>query len=133
MTDSDLPVTNPTPAENQALPLEELELTPQWVKSSGKVYAEHSGEAVPTASAILTASALPIATEVVARVHRGRRAQATDAGRVQKDRAPEDLVQTDAGVGRRNDTTTTDVLRCLLLPPCPSKSHFSRRTRASRR
>jgi hypothetical protein len=44
MTDSDLPVTNPTPTENQALPLEELELTPQWVKSSGKVYAEHSGQ-----------------------------------------------------------------------------------------
>jgi hypothetical protein len=44
MTDSDLPVTNPTPAESQALPLEELELTPQWVKSSGKVYAEHSGQ-----------------------------------------------------------------------------------------
>ena len=43
MTDSDLPVENPTPAENQALPLEELELTPQWVKSSGKSYADHSG------------------------------------------------------------------------------------------
>jgi len=43
MTDSDLPVPNPTPAENQALPLEELEVTPQWVKSSGKSYAEHSG------------------------------------------------------------------------------------------
>jgi len=43
MTDSDLPAENPTPAENQALPLEELELTPQWVKSSGKSYADHSG------------------------------------------------------------------------------------------
>jgi hypothetical protein len=43
MTDSDLPVENPTPAENQALPLEELELTPQWVKSSGKSYSDHSG------------------------------------------------------------------------------------------
>jgi len=43
MTDSDLPVANTTPAEDQALPLEELELTPQWVKSSGKSYADHSG------------------------------------------------------------------------------------------
>src|SRR5882724_9789545 len=43
MTDSDLPAANPTPEENQALPLEELELTPQWVKSSGKSYADHSG------------------------------------------------------------------------------------------
>ena len=43
MTESDLPVANTTPAENQALPLEELELTPQWVKSSGKSYANHSG------------------------------------------------------------------------------------------
>lgn len=43
MTDSDLPVATPTPVENQALPLEELELTPQWVKSSGKSYANHSG------------------------------------------------------------------------------------------
>src|SRR5258708_50480 len=43
MTDSDLPVANTTPAEDQALPLEELELTPQWVKSSGKSYANHSG------------------------------------------------------------------------------------------
>ena len=43
MTDSDLPAANPTPAENQALPLEELELTPQWVKSSGPSYAGHSG------------------------------------------------------------------------------------------
>jgi hypothetical protein len=43
MTDSDLPVATTTSAENQALPLEELELTPQWVKSSGKSYANHSG------------------------------------------------------------------------------------------
>jgi hypothetical protein len=43
MTDSDLPVANTTPAEDEALPLEELELTPQWVKSSGKSYADHSG------------------------------------------------------------------------------------------
>jgi len=43
MTDSDLPVANTTPAEDEALPLEELELTPQWVKSSGKSYANHSG------------------------------------------------------------------------------------------
>ena len=43
MTDSDSPVANPTPAADQALPLEELELTPQWVKSSGKSYADHSG------------------------------------------------------------------------------------------
>jgi hypothetical protein len=43
MTDSDSPVPNPTPAENQALPLEELELTPQWVKTSGKSYVDHSG------------------------------------------------------------------------------------------
>ena len=43
MTDSDLPVANTTPAEDQALPLKELELTPQWVKSSGKSYADHSG------------------------------------------------------------------------------------------
>jgi hypothetical protein len=43
MTDSDLPVANTTPTENEALPLEELELTPQWVKSSGKSYANHSG------------------------------------------------------------------------------------------
>ena len=43
MTDSDLPLPNPTPAADQALPLEELELTPQWVKTSGKSYADHSG------------------------------------------------------------------------------------------
>jgi len=43
MTDSDLPVANRMPAEDEALPLEELELTPQWVKSSGKSYANHSG------------------------------------------------------------------------------------------
>ena len=43
MTDSDSPVANPTPAENQALPLEELELSPQWAKTSGKSYADHSG------------------------------------------------------------------------------------------
>ncbi len=43
MTDSDSPVPNPTPEENQALPLEELELTPQWVKASRKSYADHSG------------------------------------------------------------------------------------------
>src|SRR6266481_9578301 len=43
MTESDLPAANTAPVENQALPLEELELTPQWVKSSGKSYAEHSG------------------------------------------------------------------------------------------
>src|SRR5260221_14011628 len=47
MTDSDLPVANPTPVENQALPLEELELSPQWVKSSGKSYAGHSGDDRP--------------------------------------------------------------------------------------
>src|SRR6266436_596480 len=43
MTESDLPVANATPTEDEALPLEELELTPQWVKSSGKSYASHSG------------------------------------------------------------------------------------------
>ena len=43
MTESDLPAANTTPAEDQALPLEELELTPQWVKSSGKSYANHAG------------------------------------------------------------------------------------------
>src|SRR6266481_4863101 len=43
MTESDLPAANTAPVENQALPLEELELTPQWVKSSGKSYANHSG------------------------------------------------------------------------------------------
>ena len=43
MTESDSPVANTTPAEDEALPLEELELTPQWVKSSGKSYADHSG------------------------------------------------------------------------------------------
>ena len=43
MTDSDSPVPNPIPAENQALPLEELELSPQWAKTSGKSYADHSG------------------------------------------------------------------------------------------
>jgi hypothetical protein len=43
MTDSDPSVTNPTPAESAALPLEELQLTPEWVKSSGKSYTEHSG------------------------------------------------------------------------------------------
>jgi hypothetical protein len=43
MTDSDSPATNPASAENQTLPLEELELTPQWVKSAGKSYANHSG------------------------------------------------------------------------------------------
>jgi hypothetical protein len=43
MTESDSPVANTTPAEDEALPLEELELTPQWVKSSGKSYANHSG------------------------------------------------------------------------------------------
>lgn len=43
MTDSDSPLSNPTPAAHQALPLEELELTPQWVKTSGKSYADHSG------------------------------------------------------------------------------------------
>src|SRR5690349_7455835 len=43
MTDSDLPAANTAPAENEALPLEELELTPQWVKSYGKSYADHSG------------------------------------------------------------------------------------------
>ena len=43
MTDSDSPAANPIPADNQALPLEELELTPQWVKTSGKSYADHSG------------------------------------------------------------------------------------------
>ena len=43
MTESDSPVANTTPADDEALPLEELELTPQWVKSSGKSYADHSG------------------------------------------------------------------------------------------
>ena len=43
MTDSNPTIPNPIPAENQALPLEELELTPQWVKSSGTSYADHSG------------------------------------------------------------------------------------------
>lgn len=43
MTDSDLPAANPAPAEDQALPLEELELTPQWVKTAGKSYVDHSG------------------------------------------------------------------------------------------
>src|SRR5579859_1182887 len=47
MTDSDLPVPNPTPAENQALPLEALELSPQWAKSSGPSYAGHSGDDRP--------------------------------------------------------------------------------------
>src|ERR1039458_252006 len=43
MTESDSPVANTTPADDEALPLEELELTPQWVKSSEKSYADHSG------------------------------------------------------------------------------------------
>ena len=43
MTDSDPSAANPTPAASPALPLEELELTPEWVKSSGKSYTEHSG------------------------------------------------------------------------------------------
>lgn len=43
MTDSDSPAANPAPAEDQALPLEELELTPQWVKTAGKSYGDHSG------------------------------------------------------------------------------------------
>jgi len=43
MTDSDSSVPNPTPDENQALPLEELALTPQWVKTSGTSYVDHSG------------------------------------------------------------------------------------------
>jgi len=43
MTDNDSSVANPTPAASAALPLEELELTPEWVKSSGKSYTEHSG------------------------------------------------------------------------------------------
>ena len=43
MTDSDSSTANPALAENQALPLEELELTPQWVKTAGKNYASHSG------------------------------------------------------------------------------------------
>jgi hypothetical protein len=43
MTNSEPPVTNPTPAEHRDLPLEELELTPEWVKSSGKSYADHTG------------------------------------------------------------------------------------------
>lgn len=43
MTNSELPATNPSSAENEALPLEELELTPEWVKSSGKSYADHTG------------------------------------------------------------------------------------------
>jgi hypothetical protein len=75
-----------------------------------------------------------------ARVHRGRRALATDAVRVQRDLAPEDLVQRDDGVGHRNDKTPRNDatmvagMRRLLLPPlCPSKLHFNRRTRASRR
>ncbi len=43
MTDTDLSAANPTPPESAALPLEELALTPEWVKSSGKSYTEHSG------------------------------------------------------------------------------------------
>ena len=43
MTDSDSPIPNLTPEENQALPLGELELTPQWVKTSGTSYVDHSG------------------------------------------------------------------------------------------
>jgi len=43
MTDSDLPEANPAPAEHQALPLEELAFTPQWVKSAEKSYTDHAG------------------------------------------------------------------------------------------
>ena len=43
MTDSELPVANTAPEGDQALPLEELELTPQWVKSTGNSFANHSG------------------------------------------------------------------------------------------
>jgi hypothetical protein len=47
MTDSDSPATNPAPAANQGLPLDELELTPQWVKTSGKSFSEHAGAREP--------------------------------------------------------------------------------------
>jgi hypothetical protein len=43
MTDNDPSATPPAPAEHRDLPLEELEMTPQWMKSSGKSYADHTG------------------------------------------------------------------------------------------
>jgi hypothetical protein len=66
------------------LPLEELELTPQWVKSTGNSYANHSGgDREPRREgrrpdrdrgrpAIVTSG----------RVHRGRRSRATVVDRV---------------------------------------------------
>ncbi|HUI05753.1 MAG TPA: hypothetical protein VL486_01985 [Verrucomicrobiae bacterium] len=43
MTDSESAKAQPAPPPDTALPLEELELTPEWVKSSGKSHADHPG------------------------------------------------------------------------------------------
>ena len=78
MTNSEPPATNPTPAEDQALPLEELELTPEWVKSSGKSYADHAG------------------TEREPR-HEGRRPNRSRDGDRDRDRRPRPPKSSEAG------------------------------------
>jgi hypothetical protein len=48
MTESESSAEHPVSPPNPALPLEELELTPEWVKTSGKSHADHPGpESVP--------------------------------------------------------------------------------------
>ena len=43
MTESESPIAQPTPSPDPALPLEELELTPQWVKAPSKSHVDHPG------------------------------------------------------------------------------------------
>ena len=43
MMDSESAKAQPAPSSDSALPLEELELTPEWVKTPGKSHADHPG------------------------------------------------------------------------------------------